>query len=149
MSEQTNAVEKPTEPEPVNPATTTPDVPKPVIESEKAEITESSKTVNNQAEEKIKVVIIISGVQYEAEIVAGSSVYYLMNILKAENKIDFKGKNYPAMGFFVEEINGLKNNPAGKNWIYYVNGQPAPVGISNYLIKANDIIEWKYEEKSF
>ncbi len=110
---------------------------------------EAPETVNNPAEEKIKVVMSINGVKYEAEVKAGGSVYDLMNLLKTENKINFFGKNYSDLGFFVEEIENIKNNPAGANWIYYVNGQPAPVGVSYYLIKANDIIEWKYEAKSF
>lgn len=100
-------------------------------------------------EEKIKAVMIIDGVKFEAEIKTGASVYDLMNLLKAENKIIFFGKDYSELGFFVEEINGLRNNQSGKNWVYYVNGRPAQVGVSNYMIKTGDIIEWKYEEKSF
>ena len=105
--------------------------------------------VSAPAEEKIKVVMLINGVKYEAAVKPGGSVYDLMNLLKNENKINFSGKNYSSLGFFVEEINGLKNNPSGANWLYYINGQPAPVGVSNYIIKVNDIIEWKYENKSF
>lgn len=105
--------------------------------------------IKQPIEEKNKAVMLIDGLKYEAEIKPGSSVYDLMNLLKTENKINFSGKNYSGLGFFVEEINGLKNNSAGKNWLYYTNGKPAPVGISNYLINNNDIIEWKYEAKSF
>jgi len=100
-------------------------------------------------EEKFKAVMIIGGVKLETEIKIGDSAYDLMENLKSENKINFFGRNYPGLGFFVEEINGVKNNPSGENWIYYVNGEPAPVGISNYILKNNDIIEWKYEEKFF
>ena len=100
-------------------------------------------------EEKIKAVTLINGLKYETAVKPGSSVYDLMGLLKGQNKIDFKGKNYAGIGFFVEVINGLKNNSAGANWLYYINGQPATVGISNYLINNNDIIEWKYEKKSF
>ncbi|MDD4271200.1 MAG: DUF4430 domain-containing protein [Patescibacteria group bacterium] len=100
-------------------------------------------------EEKIKAVMIISGTKYETKIKAGGSAYELMEVLKQENKINFAGKNYSGLGFFVEEINGLKNNPAGENWLYYVNGQLSPVGISNYKLKNGDVIEWKYEKKSF
>ena len=119
---------------------------KQIVEPEKIAIPE---LVSASAEEKIKVVMIINGVKYEAGVKPGSSVYDLMNLLKVENKIDFKGKNYLELGFFIEEINGEKNNPIGKNWVYYINGRPAQAGVSNYLIKADDIIEWKYEKKSF
>ena len=68
-----------------------------------------------------------------------------MTKLKSEGEVSFSGKEYSSMGFFVEEINGVKNdNLAGKYWIYYINGQSAQVGISNYIIKPNDLIEWKY-----
>jgi len=120
--------------------------PQKIIESQSATTTKPAKT---ETEEKIKATMLIDGVKHETEIKAGSSVYDLMNLLKSQNKINFTGKNYSGLGFFVEEINSLKNNPAGKNWLYYVNGKPAQVGISYYLIKANDIIEWKYEKKSF
>jgi hypothetical protein len=146
LSEQYGAVERSAESASKKSVKAAATAPKQIVEPKK---TEAPETVNNQAEEKIKAVMLINGVKYEAEVKAGSSVYDLMNVLKAENKINFSGKNYSGLGFFVEEIDGLKNNPAGANWLYYVNGQPAQVGISNYLIKANDIIEWKYEKKSF
>lgn len=107
------------------------------------------KNVVAPAEEKINAVMIVNGVKYQAAVKPDSSVYDLMNELKIKNKISFFGKNYSELGFFVEKINGVKNDPAGKNWIYYVNGQPAQIGVSNYLIKTNDIIEWKYEKKNF
>lgn len=105
--------------------------------------------INASAEEKNKAAMIISGVKYEAAVKPGSSVYEMMDLLKMENKINFSGKNYSGLGFFIEEINGLKNKPAGENWLYYVNGQPAQVGVSYYVIKTGDMIEWKYEKKSF
>lgn len=113
------------------------------------EKTEQPPIVSAPTEEKIKVEMMINGVKYEATVKPGDSAYDLMNELKNENKIDFQGKNYSGLGFFVEEINGIKNNPAGENWIYYVNGQPAQVGVSYYLIKENDVIEWKYEKSNF
>ncbi|MDO8592723.1 MAG: DUF4430 domain-containing protein [bacterium] len=119
----------------------------PLIRGEKK--IEQPPIVSAPAEEKIKMAIIINGINYETEIKVGSSAYDLMNNLRQENKISFSGKNYAELGFFAEEINGVKNNPSGENWLYYVNGQPAQVGISNYIIKNNDIIEWKYENKNF
>lgn len=100
-------------------------------------------------EKKIKAVMIINDFKYEAEIKLGGSAYDFMLLLKQEKKIDFQGKNYSSLGFFAQEINGVKNNPAGKNWVYYVNSRPAQVGVSGYELKNNDVIEWRYEEKSF
>jgi len=145
-SEQSGATEKQAESLDDEQAEAAPVASKQVVELEKAE---TPKPVSAPAEEKINAVMIISGLKHEAAVKPGGSAYDLMNLLKMENKINFSGKNYSGLGFFVEEINGLKNNPLGENWIYYVNGQPAQVGVSNYLIKNDDIIEWRYEKESF
>ncbi|MEK7104171.1 MAG: DUF4430 domain-containing protein, partial [Patescibacteria group bacterium] len=77
-------------------------------------------------------------------------VYELMNLLKARGDINFQGKTSLGLGFFVEEINGLKNNPnENVYWIYYINNKAAQVGVSNYILKPNDIINWKYEKPQF
>ena len=62
----------------------------------------------------------------------------------------FKAKEYPGMGMFVEEINGIQNNPKNnQHWIYYINGQSAKVGVSQYFIQKGDKIDWKYENANF
>lgn len=127
-------------------ATTTP---KQIIQSEKAELPKIVNNKSGMAEEKVKAVLIVSGNKYEAAIKPGSSAYDLMNALKEQKKIDFKSNNYSGLGVFIEEINGVRNNQGGMNWLYYVNGQPAKIGVSYYMVKANDVIEWKYEKKSF
>lgn len=69
---------------------------------------------------------------------------------RSEQPFMFSGKEYPALGYFVEEINDKKNNPeTGEYWIYYVNGQTAKTGISNYQLIQGDLIEWKYEKSQF
>lgn len=104
---------------------------------------------------QIQVTMLINGAEYRTIMKPDSSVYDLMSALKEQKKIDFKGKDYANLGFFIEEINGVRNNSAGlpaqagKNWLYYVNGQPAQVGVSYYKLNNNDTIEWKYEKKSF
>ena len=108
-----------------------------------------SRQFSKDQTEQVQAVMLIDGVEYRTAMKPASSVYDLMNTLKEQRKIDFKGYDYSGLGFFVEEINGVKNDPAGENWIYYVNGQPAPVGVSYYKFKNNDTIEWKYEKKNF
>lgn len=69
-----------------------------------------------------------------------------MQIIRKDYPFTFSGKEYSGLGFFVEEINGVKNNTQeGRYWIYYINGKKAQVGISSYILKPNDIIMWKYE----
>ena len=61
-----------------------------------------------------------------------------------EGRIDFSGKMYPNLGFFVTDI-GTLHSGNGKNLIYYINGKEAAVGVSSYKLKDGDIIEWKLE----
>lgn len=92
-----------------------------------------------------KTVLIIDGVEYESEIAGVTSVYDFMSQLQNEGKIKFTEKNYIGIGKFISEINGIGGN-GEKNWIYYVNGKEAKIGVSNYKIKPGDIVSWKYEK---
>lgn len=78
----------------------------------------------------------------------GKNVYDAMAELSqvSSQPFIFSTKNYPGMGQFVEEINGIKNDfKQNKYWIYYINNKSAIAGISQYIIQQGDIIEWKYE----
>lgn len=87
----------------------------------------------------------INGVKYEDKILEQTNIYSFMEKLQNEGKITFKDKTYVGMGKFIEEINGLKNGE--KNWIYYVNGEKANIGVSNYKLINGDIVSWKYESQ--
>ena len=78
---------------------------------------------------------------YEDEI----SVYDFMTHLKNEEKITFTDKTYTGMWKFIDSINDIQGNGA-QNWIYYVNGKKAEVGVSNYKINKGDIVSWRYEK---
>ncbi|MFA6106247.1 MAG: DUF4430 domain-containing protein [Patescibacteria group bacterium] len=101
-------------------------------------------------EKNISINIYVEDKKYEAELAEGNNVYALMDKLRTQNALNFKAKEYSGMGYFIEEINGLKNSPLkGMFWIYYINNAPAKAGISNYFPKAGDVIAWKYEESNF
>jgi len=85
---------------------------------------------------------------YEIIVPQGSTVYDLLDKASLQYGFSFSGKGFPGMGFFIEEINGLRQNPrTGKYWIYYINSRKAEVGISTYQLKAHDVILWKYEDE--
>ena len=82
---------------------------------------------------------------YQIEIKKGDSVYDAMQTLN--NLIDsfsFEAKEYPGLGIFINEINGIKGK-SGAYWIYYVNEEEAFVGVSQYILKDGDSILWKQE----
>jgi len=95
-----------------------------------------SEDLNN-----INVYLNVLNKNYSLIIPEGATVLDTMNISK-NNNFSFKGKEYPSLGFFVEEINGVKGEN-GKYWIYYINEQQAEVGVSKYIVKNGDIISWK------
>lgn len=95
-------------------------------------------------------VLLVGDQRYDINLPAGKTVYDLMLALKNRGAFDFQGKASAGLGFFVEEINGVKNNPLkNKFWLYYVNGKTASVGISNYVLTAKDVISWRYESPQF
>lgn len=71
-----------------------------------------------------------------------TTVYDAMNSLVSEGKMTFDGKVYQGLGFFVTQINSLTSGD-GKNLMYYINDTEASLGVSSYVIKEGDIIEWK------
>lgn len=93
--------------------------------------------------------LIVNDALYEVSLPENSSVYEMMKMIRSENPdFSFNGKEYSGLGFFVEEINGVRNNKDSREnyWIYYINGKKAEAGISNYIVKSGDEILWKYEE---
>ncbi len=86
-------------------------------------------------------------VDFEKE---GTILKDLLDKLQTESDFTFSGINYSGLGFFITEINGIKNdNKQGKYWVYYLNGQSAQAGISVQKINSGDNIKWSYENSTF
>lgn len=100
------------------------------------------ESIDNQ----IEVSLIVLDKKYELEVKDNSSVFDAMKELqiKTNGGFSFKYNEYPSMGVFVYEINGMKEK-SGSYWIYYVNEKEASVGVSNYVLKEGDSILWKQE----
>lgn len=95
---------------------------------------------------EIKAEVIVDSQSYPASLMPESSVYDALFKLNAEKKIQVTFKSYSGLGYFVDEINGVKSDKLrGKYWIYYINGVKAQTGISTYIIKSGDVIIWKFE----
>lgn len=73
------------------------------------------------------------------------TVFELLKKTTSANNLDFKYTESGGLGAFVEAINGSKNDfKNNKFWQYWVNNKFALVGASSYLLKAGDVVEWKY-----
>lgn len=116
----------------------------------KNEVIKTSPQIKTPSTSTFSFTLTILDKSYQTSIIPGTSVYDAMKLLEADGSITFVPKEYSGIGKFIEEINSLKNDQqSGKYWIYYINGQPAKIGVSNYIIKPNDIITWKYEKSKF
>ena len=56
---------------------------------------------------------------------------------------NFEYKNYTGLGAFITSMCNVENN-SSTYWMFYVNDQLANVGVSNYIVQPNDVIEMKY-----
>jgi len=109
-----------------------------------------SPTSNSDVSDEnlIQVSVKVQDKIYATKIKDGSSVYDLMNQLKFEG-LNFSATEYSSLGFFVTEINGVKENrKTGTYWTLYVNDKEAITGASQLILKTGDLIEWKYENRN-
>ncbi|OGH76574.1 MAG: hypothetical protein A3F22_04510 [Candidatus Magasanikbacteria bacterium RIFCSPHIGHO2_12_FULL_41_16] len=116
--------------------------------------TNSPKTIeqkpNADALEKnlIAAKIIIGENEYLINVTPSSSVYDALIQMNKSGQASFNFKEFSGLGYFVEGINGKTSDKLrGRYWIYYINGVKAQMGISQYILKSNDIITWKYENQ--
>jgi len=56
-------------------------------------------------------------------------------------KIRYRGKGATA---FLTQIDDLKNEGRGRNWLYQVNGKLADRSFAIYSVKSGDAILWKF-----
>lgn len=76
------------------------------------------------------------------------TVYDLLEELEKQNKIELGTKEYD-LGILIEAIDGIKNGQDNKYWLYYLNEQMAPVGVSEQKVSNGDKIEFRFEESKF
>ena len=103
--------------------------------------------IKKEAEKLINVSLRVQDKNYTIKIKEGSSAYELMNQLKQEG-LTFSATEYSSLGFFITEINGVKEDKKSATyWILYVNGKESSVGASQLILKADDLIEWRHQNR--
>lgn len=88
--------------------------------------------------------VIAGDMTLSLSFIPGVTFYDALVWAKNEGRIEFSGKNYPGLGFFVTDI-GTLHAGGGRYLLYYVNGEEATVGVSSYELKGGDVVEWKLE----
>jgi hypothetical protein len=91
-----------------------------------------------------KVTVLAGEIKIDLSVPPNTIFYDALVDAQSEGKITFSGKKYTALGFFVTDI-GTLHAGDGKDLLYYVNGKEATVGVSQYVLKNGDIVEWKLE----
>lgn len=103
-----------------------------------------------QLVQSIPVSLAVQGKTYSFSVPAGSSVYDMMRQAQDQALLMFNAKDFKGLGKFIDEINTIKNSDTDKMyWVYYLNGQSATEGVSQYKLKAGDVIKWEYEKSTF
>jgi hypothetical protein len=87
-----------------------------------------------------------SEIDYEKQLdmASSTSVFDLLKEALDARQITYETKTYN-FGVFVSSINGQVSG-SDKAWIYFVNGQSAQVAADKYVLKPQDVVEWKYIE---
>src|SRR5665811_104022 len=109
--------------------------------------TQTISKIVNEVEtqiENISITITVDNTILSLDFNEGTSLYEVLIEAKAKGKINFQGRKYSGLGFFVSDIGSLHQG-AGKNLMYYINGEEATVGVSSYMPKDSDIISWELE----
>lgn len=109
------------------------------------------KVTNNEniAKEYVAVTFITPNATYETVIEKGSSAYDLMEELRDTQKLLFDSEYYTGIGFFITSLSGIKQNPKNSEyWTLYINEKESQVGVSAYILKNGDSVEWKLEDRN-
>ncbi len=72
----------------------------------------------------------------------GISLYDSLVLDQQKGLLAFSGTEYPGLGFFMTDI-GTLHQGGGKYLVYFINGNDASIGISSYIPKNGDMIEWQ------
>ncbi|HEX9721910.1 MAG TPA: DUF4430 domain-containing protein [Candidatus Paceibacterota bacterium] len=72
------------------------------------------------------------------EIGAGDSVLSLFE----KSGVTLEKRNFPGLGVFIEAINGVHNSN-NYYWQFWVNGEYANIGASEYELRHGDQVLWK------
>ena len=88
------------------------------------------------AEKQKQEVASVQAISYDGE--EGKTA---LDLLKTKAEVQTQDSS---IGSFVTEINGTTNTD-DHFWMFYVNGELAPVASDQYQTKNGDKIEWRYE----
>ncbi len=105
---------------------------------------EHTLSVQEEPRAAIRATLRAGDVVLHLAVQEGTTLYDAMRDAQSAGKLSFSGREYTGLGFFVTDI-GTLHEDEGKYAVYYVNGEQASVGVSSYVVREGDVIEWKLE----
>ena len=75
------------------------------------------------------------------------SLFDVIQSTAEENNIPLGFKDFGGeLGVFIESIDGVPSESSDKWWQYFVNNKYGEIGVSSYIVKQGDVIEFKFIE---
>lgn len=82
---------------------------------------------------------------YPVDFKNSENAYQLLIRIAEINHFEVLAQDY-GWGMFVEGIGNLIQDGRDNFWFFYINGKISEVGSSDYIVRPNDLIEWRYHE---
>jgi hypothetical protein len=103
-------------------------------------------TVEEVADAKVNLTITAGETSNSYEL-TGVQDYTVLDVLqKASEDYDIALEVQDSeFGAFVQSLSGKTGGDDGKYWMYYVNGEMAPLGVGEQIANDGDQIEFKFE----
>ena len=88
--------------------------------------------------------VYTSSIDFEQDLTA----FRLLEQSVQEHSLNLETKDYD-FGVLIETIDGKTNGHDNKYWLYYVNDEMPMVSVDKYQLKADDKVEFRFEESIF
>ena len=77
---------------------------------------------------------------------AGKTAFSVLDAAKSQDCYNFTYNSGPEYGALIKSMCNVSNDSTKENaWFFYVNNKKQKVGVTCYVVKANDVIEMRYE----
>ena len=102
-------------------------------------------TISRSIVQTPDITLIVASSSYQIDVPPDSTVLDVLRAAASTSALQFSGREYPSLGFFIDSINGVRG-ANGSYWALYINGTYSQLGASSAVVKAGDTVEWRYEK---
>ena len=84
---------------------------------------------------------------YSRKIYEGETLFELIHRMEIENEVQLSYKTFPGLGNLITKIGEKENGEGGAYWQYWINGEYAKIGASEFIPHEGDSILWKFSNQ--